>query len=209
MYINTDTLATYKSQNEIRNAFPNSCFPVEITNEILASINIMPVAETAPVFDHVIEKAVEIQPALINGVWTQQWEAVPLFTTQEEIDKAYADHLVYHKELKNDEINQARLEANNSFFMHLGKKISCDSLSRGDIDAMNGIVTLNNAMPPGWVGFWKTADNEYIPINTVDEWKAFYTSMFIAGAMNFGHAQQLKAQVAAATSHDEVMAIHW
>lgn len=209
MYINADTLETFDSVMQIRQRFPNTCFPSDLSDDILASFNIFYVTKTTPVYDHILEDPHELPPALINGDWTQQWEAVPKYSTQEEIDQALAAHLAQHKQMKNDEINEARLAANNDTFVYLGHEISCDALSRIDIEATNGIIILNNAMPPNWVGFWNTANNQYIPINTVEEWKAFYISTFNQGAINFVHAQQLKAQLAAATTHDEVVAIHW
>lgn len=110
---------------------------------------------------------------------------------------------------KNAEINAARLAANFSTFAHGGKQFACDQLSRSDIDGTNGFVSLYGTLPPGWPGGWKAIDNSYAPIATVTDWKAFYASMFAAGNANFAHAQALKALLAAASTADEVAAIHW
>jgi len=110
---------------------------------------------------------------------------------------------------KRAEINANRLAANFSTFMHAGKVIACDQLSRSDIDGTNGFVTLYGAMPPGWPGGWKAVDNTYTPIATVADWKAFYASMFAAGAANFAKAQQLKAALDVAATADEIAAIAW
>lgn len=209
MYINSETKQIYRSQNEIRLAYPNTCFPIEITDEILKDFNIFPVTETVPNFDTVIEKATEIAPDLVNGEWIQQWSIQPKFDDEEDQAKAYQEHLEVAKTLKIEEINTARLEANTSFFIYKGKRISCDQLSRGDIEATNGIVLLTGGLPDGWYGFWKTADNEFIPINTVDEWKAFYKAMFDTGNNNFIKSLSLKQQVAAATTFEELKLISW
>ena len=113
------------------------------------------------------------------------------------------------KAAKNEEINAARLAANFSTFQHAGKAIACDQLSRSDIDGTNGFVVLYGALPPGWPGGWKAADNTYVAIATVADWKAFYSSMFAAGNANFAKAQALKGLLAAADTAAEIAAIHW
>lgn len=113
------------------------------------------------------------------------------------------------KAAKNSEINAARLAANRGTFTHSGKTFACDELSRSDIDGVNGIVALIDALPPSWPGAWKAADNSYLAIATVGEWTAFYAAMVAQGTTNFVHAQSLKAALAAATTPGEVAAIHW
>lgn len=113
------------------------------------------------------------------------------------------------KTAKNEEINLARDAANTSSFAHGGKTFSCDQLSRSDIDGVNGYVALYGALPPGFPGAWKAVDNTYLPIPDIEAWKTFYTSMVVAGAANFAHAQELKTQLAAATTPEGVTAIVW
>ena len=113
------------------------------------------------------------------------------------------------KAAKNAEINQARVTANTSTFTHDGKAFGCDALSRSDIDGVNGYVALYDALPPAFPGAWKAADNSYYPISDVAAWKTFYASMVATGSANFGHAQELKAQLAAATTPEAVAAIVW
>ena len=113
------------------------------------------------------------------------------------------------KALKNDEINAARLHANQTSFWHGGKEVACDALSRSDIDATNGYVGLYGALPDSWPGGWKARDNSYLPIADVAAWKAFFSSMFAQGNANFARAQQLKAQLALATTLEQIAAITW
>jgi len=113
------------------------------------------------------------------------------------------------KAAKNAEINRARELANTRTFDHGGKSFSCDRLSRGDIDGVNGYVALYGALPPGFPGAWKAVDDSHLPIADVDAWKAFYAAMVARGAANFLHAQELKAQLAAAATAEEVAAIVW
>lgn len=46
-----------------------------------------------PALNEVLEEAVEVKPVLIDGVWTQQWSVVALYSTQAEIDAAEAAHI--------------------------------------------------------------------------------------------------------------------
>lgn len=117
--------------------------------------------------------------------------------------------LAQAKALKNAEINSARLSANYTTFTHGGKTISCDALSRSDIDGANGYISLYGALPGGWPGAWKAVDNTYVVIADIAAWKAFYTSLFAQGNANFTHAQTLKAALASATSVAQVEAISW
>jgi len=113
------------------------------------------------------------------------------------------------KAAKNAGINLARAAANTNTFPHDGKLFSCDALSRSDIDGMNGYVALYGALPAEFPGAWKAADNSYYPIADVAAWKLFYAAMVATGTANFAHAQQLKAQLAAAATAEEVAAIVW
>ena len=113
------------------------------------------------------------------------------------------------KSEKNTEINTERATANCSTFMYSGKSFSCDMLSRGDIDGINGFVALYAALPPSFPGAWKSVDNSIFPIPDVNTWKTFYAAMVAAGAANFAHSQQLKTTLAAATTAEQVAAIVW
>ena len=124
-------------------------------------------------------------------------------------DAAYVPSLEDAKNSKNNYINQSRLKANQSSFTFADKQVAVDPLSRSDIDAVLGIVTLTNEMPIGWVGAWKTIDNSYVAIPDKATWTLFYTAMVAQGSVNFAHSQDLKTQLAAATTIEEVEAIVW
>jgi hypothetical protein len=113
------------------------------------------------------------------------------------------------KAAKNAEINAARLAANFTTFTHAGKTIACDQLSRSDIDAVAGSISLTGDFPVGFPGAWKAADNSYLLLPDVDAFKDLYASMTLQGALNFGHSQSLKTALAAATTVEEVNAIVW
>jgi hypothetical protein len=64
-------------------------------------------------------------------------------------------------------------------------------------------------LPAGWVGGWKSVDNSILIISTVAEWNAFYDSMIAQGQANFAKSESLKAQLASATTAEQVAAIVW
>lgn len=111
------------------------------------------------------------------------------------------------KAAKNAAINAARLKANQSNFTFAGKQIATDPLSRSDIDGAHGIIVATGTLPAGWPGGWKAADNTICQISDVPTWLAFYGAMVAQGTANFAHAQTLKAQLAAATTPEEVEAV--
>jgi hypothetical protein len=111
------------------------------------------------------------------------------------------------KAAKNAAINTARLAANQSHFTFAGKQIAVDALSRSDIDAAHGAWLMAGGPPPGWPGGWKAIDNTIIPIPDLPTWGAFYGAMVAQGTANFNHAQVLKAQIAAATTPEEVESV--
>lgn len=112
------------------------------------------------------------------------------------------------KAAKRSEINNARFTANSTSFPYAGKLIACDALSRGDIDGVLG-VALRGSMPPGWPGVWKATDNTYVSMPDPASFLSMYDAMVAQGAANFLRSEQLKAQVAAATTADEVEGVEW
>lgn len=110
---------------------------------------------------------------------------------------------------KNTEINKWRSLANLSTFPHAGKLVSCDELSRSDIDGVANNIALFGEFPAGFPGGWKATDNTMIPLPDVDAFRAMYASMTAQGAANFNRAQELKAQLAAASTPEAIAAITW
>lgn len=113
------------------------------------------------------------------------------------------------KVAKNAQINQWRATANQTTFPHGGKQIACDQLSRSDIDAVANSIALTGAFPAGFPGAWRAVDNTYIMLPDVAAFKAMHASMTAQGTINFGHSQELKAALAAATIVAEIDAIVW
>jgi hypothetical protein len=113
------------------------------------------------------------------------------------------------KAAKAVEINAGRLQANFAGFMFGGHLIATDTLSRSDIDGVAGYVGLYGTMPPDWPGFWKADDNAEVPMPDTATFKDMYAAMVGEGNANFAKSQVLKAQLAAATTAEQVAAITW
>lgn len=200
-YINTTTNQYPVSEQEIRSLFPNTSFP----NPFIAPEEYSFVFPSPkPLHDSNLQYCTESAPMLTaKGHYEQSWL---IHSLEQGVIEA---NLLSAKTQKNAEINEARLKANFSTFKHLDKTFACDQLSRSDIDGTNGFVSLYGSLPPGWPGGWKAVDNSYIPITSVNDWKAFYSSMFTQGNANFLHAQSLKTRLEQATTVQEVQAITW
>lgn len=132
-----------------------------------------------------------------------------LVYSQQRMDEQIASQLAPAKTAKNTQINQWRADANQTSFPHAGKQVACDALSRSDIDAVANSIALTGAFPAGFPGAWKAVDNSYIMLPNVDAFKALHASMTAQGTINFGHSQDLKAALAAATDVGAVNAIVW
>ena len=63
----------YKTHSDIRRIFTNVSLPAVITDEVLAEFDVLPITQTAPVFDPLTQVAEDAAPIQIAGVWTQQW----------------------------------------------------------------------------------------------------------------------------------------
>ena len=200
-YINTITDQYPVSEQEIRSLFPNTSFP----NPFIAPEEYSFVFPSPkPQHDSNLQYCTESAPVLTSkGHYEQVWL---IHSLEQNVIEA---NLINAKTQKNAEINEARLKANFSTFQHLDKTFACDQLSRSDIDGTNGFVSLYGTLPQGWQGGWKAVDNSYIAITSVNDWKAFYSSMFAQGNANFLHAQSLKTNLEQATTLQEVQAITW
>jgi hypothetical protein len=194
------------TEQELRNRNSGQVIPNPILKDTADYFGIDPILSTP------IPEYTNLQVAIRNGVvqdtlgnWVQAWIIVDKYKAPEELTQAIASAKVK----KNQEINEARLNANFTAFPHQGKDVACDALSRSDIDATNGYISLFGSFSDNWPGGWKAVDNTYIPITTIDEWKAFYKAMNDKGVANFIHSQQLKAMVNAATTLEAIEAITW
>lgn len=84
MWINSASLAVYRTHAEIRAAFPNISFPSVMSEAAIQSTGLIPLTTTVPPTHDAATQAVEeTAPVQIDGVWTQQWTVRDL--TPEEL----------------------------------------------------------------------------------------------------------------------------
>jgi hypothetical protein len=94
MWINTASLAVYRTHAEIRAAFPNTSFPSVISEAAIQSAGLTPlVIAVPPAHDAATQTVEETAPVQIDGVWTQQWL---VRDKSEEEQAAYARELTHH-----------------------------------------------------------------------------------------------------------------
>jgi hypothetical protein len=203
MFINTETQEWPISEHAIRASNLNISF----TEEFVPPYPFMQVKATIPskTFNRVTHTIEQSTPECVDGEYFQTWKVVPKYKTKEEEDEAIASHLKSVVEGKLSEINSMREKANYDSFTYNGKQVSCSALSRSDIDGVTNYVALFNSFPHKW----KCIDNTFIPIETVDDWKVFVSTMVEQGTKNFLHSQYLKQLVAGCTTAEEVNAIKW
>jgi len=70
-------------------------------------------------------------------------------------------------------------------------------------------IAFCGGFPDGFPGSWKATDKTMLPLADVDAFRAMYASMTAQGTENFNHSQELKAQLAAASTPDAIAAIQW
>lgn len=204
MYYKPENGQRFTDHSNIRST-SGIMFTEIIEDSELAARGIFPLQPTKPVVA-ANEIATEGVPELVEGVYKQTW-IVTEATPEQLAEKAAKFEEL--KATKNAEINQWRDVANATTFPHKGKHVAVDALSMRDLIITTGYIALFGAFPPDWPGGWKYTDNSVEPMPSIEDFKAMFTSMASKGTNNFNHAQALKAQLAAATTEEDVAAITW
>jgi len=133
-----------------------------------------------------------------------------VWTITAEGSAAQGVKLAQAKSVKNAQINEWRLQANETSFTYEGHHIAADMMSKIDILVTNGEIGNLGALPPNWIGGWKTTVSDvFVPLPDIATWKLFHSALFNQGLTNFNHAQTLKSQLAAAATLDQINAIVW
>ena len=130
-----------------------------------------------------------------------QYESLPLDQFNAYLRKVRAD--------KVQEINEARIAADQSYFVYQGKRIACDATSRNAIRNANDEINNLGSLPAVLAGGWKAQDNTFISITTVQEWRAMHSALYEHGAKNFLKAQYLKDLFTTMISVEDINAIQW
>jgi len=90
MWINSDTNVTYEYQFQIRDAYPNTSLPEDLTDGFLATIDIYPVIPVSrPEYNWMTQNCTQGAPVLVGGAWYETWvvtEATPEEVAQRELE---------------------------------------------------------------------------------------------------------------------------
>lgn len=185
----------------LADAFPNHQIPEDLSAADAAFLDIEFVHETAPPAVSAVEIAVDDGIERIGGVLRTKWRIEPRPAAE------CAQIIAALKRAKNDAINAWRSAANASTFPHLGHLISCDALSRGDIESVATTIAITGTFPPNFPNVWKTADNAYIPMDTIEKFKAMYANMAGQGVVNFNLSEAMKAALGSASTVADIDSI--
>jgi len=104
MYINSQTKKVYQAHYEVRQDFLNTSLPADLTNEVLAAIDVFPLMGSEPAYNPISQAITEQEAVEIAGVWTRQWGIVDLTPEQTAINQAA-------KDLADSQRVQAKVEA--------------------------------------------------------------------------------------------------
>jgi hypothetical protein len=75
----TNGVPTPYTIGQLRRDNPQTSFPKDIPDEMLASYDVYPVKRTpAPAYNEFTQLIRALDPVEIDGVWTQQWEVMDL-----------------------------------------------------------------------------------------------------------------------------------
>jgi hypothetical protein len=80
----TNGVPTPYTIGQLRRDNPQTSFPKDIPDEMLASYDVYPVKRTpAPAYNELTQLIRVLDPVEIDGVWTQQWEVMDLPVDQQ------------------------------------------------------------------------------------------------------------------------------
>jgi hypothetical protein len=194
-----------KSNNRVAFLFPDSANVVITERGLIRPVHALDVTTATYKVETVTAPGFEF----VGGQYSWTPEFGWAVFDSEAVSARTAEELAAAKAAKREEINRARLAANRTSFSFMGKDIAVDDVSRSDIDGVSDQVLLTGSFPAGFPNAWKAMDNTYVAIPDIDTWRAFITAMTTQGALNFGRAQQRKAEIDAATTVEQVEAIVW
>jgi hypothetical protein len=95
MYILAPSTYPY-SQDHLRRDHPDTSFPSQMSDAMLAEWGVYPVTRVAPPdYNSITHRLIESQPVEVNGVWTQQWALEALSAEEAAANQADADTALY------------------------------------------------------------------------------------------------------------------
>lgn len=79
MYFMPESGLIFENHSDIRQAFPQTSFPSELTDDTLRSFGVFPVTKVVPLYDPITQGVRAAAPELTDkGHWEQRWEVYAL-----------------------------------------------------------------------------------------------------------------------------------
>lgn len=83
MWIDPQTERVFFTHSELRSAF--AALPADLTDEAIAAVGLLAVQRVAPPQHHALtQQATPLPPALVDGVWVEQWAVDDLPPEQQQ-----------------------------------------------------------------------------------------------------------------------------
>ena len=111
--VKNEAVVTYPySENQLRKDNPQVSFPSEISLELMASYDVLPVTSVVPPsFDSLTQNLVELPPKFVSNKWTQVWSIIDV--SVEEVERRKQE---YFNSQKAQRAEAYRQEADPLFF---------------------------------------------------------------------------------------------
>ena len=158
MYYNTETFAYPVTFEQLAAAHPNSSFPPGDFDPPAPYVKVA--TSEKPSYDKITQQVREVTPILVDGVWTQNWEIIEIFATQEEKDAAYAAQAAAEAANVREAAKRERAAAVNNIKVTTaaGNTFDGDEISQGRM--ARAIIALSTGLATSIV--WVLSDNTVI-----------------------------------------------
>lgn len=189
MWIDVQTNEVVKTHSEVRNLLREVCLPAILTDEMIESHGLVPVVQTALEYDPATHSVEELAPALVDGVWTQQWEVTAL--PVEQVESIRAQSVKAQWDAIKGERDKRKAGGVLVVVDGVDKWFHSDDASR--IQQL-GLVLMGAGIPAGLQ--WKTMDGTFVTMTQTLANQVFQAVASKDQAV-FGRAEQHKASMEA------------
>lgn len=155
-YINTTTGVYPYRVAMLRRDYPQTSFPSQPTDALLAEFGVYPVARAdRPDHDPIHQVVAEQPPALVDGVWTQQWEVRDLT----------APELAVMREQLHRDRRARRTQAETGGFTFGARRIDSDRDSVLRLTQAALVASQALAADQPFAVEWVCADDSVLPLD--------------------------------------------
>jgi len=152
MWINPNTQQTYALHSDIRSAFPQVSLPADITDALIAELEIVPLLATAPpAIDRLTQSLTRDGCELVDGQWQYKWTVAAL-----DANTIAANQIAAAAQARaTAKIARAQAVEAITVTTTAGNTFDGDELSQGRMS--RAIIALSTGLAPSVT--WVLADN--------------------------------------------------